>query len=391
MFDNLPPQAGELSRDEMRRYSRHLILPDFGLDGQKKLKAARVLIIGMGGLGSPVALYLAAAGVGTLGLADFDRVDETNLQRQVLHGTASVGQLKVNSARARLLDLNPHVDVVTYTDPITSANAMEIARPYDVIVDGTDNFPNRYLSNDVCVLLRKPNIYGSVFRYEGQASVFCQKDGPCYRCLFPEPPPPHSVPSCAEGGVLGVLPGLIGMVQATETIKVLLGLGQTLSGYLLVYDAMTMTFEKIQLKKNPQCVICSDHPTLDHLIDYDQFCGYSGRELEDDLEADNMTPVELAARLGAADGPRLRLIDVREQHEWDYVHIPGAELIPFDELDSRLGELNPDDEIVVYCRQDRRAIDALDLLRAFDFKNVRKLRGGLLAWARDVDPTMPTY
>jgi molybdopterin/thiamine biosynthesis adenylyltransferase/rhodanese-related sulfurtransferase len=391
MFDNLPPQAGELSRDEMRRYSRHLILPDFGPEGQKKLKAAKVLIIGMGGLGSPVALYLAAAGVGTLGLADFDRVDETNLQRQVLHGTASVGQLKVDSARARLLDLNPHVEVVTYTDPITSANAMEIARPYDVIVDGTDNFPNRYLSNDVCVLLGKPNIYGSVFRYEGQASVFCQKDGPCYRCLFPEPPPPHSVPSCAEGGVLGVLPGLIGMVQATETIKVLLGLGQTLSGYLLVYDAMTMTFEKIQLKKNPKCVICSDHPTLDHLIDYDQFCGYPGRESEGDLEADNVTPVELAARLRAADAPRLRLIDVREPHEWDYAHIPGAELIPFDELDSRLGELDPDHEIVVYCRQDRRALDALDLLRAFDFKNVHKLRGGLLAWARDVDPTMPTY
>jgi sulfur-carrier protein adenylyltransferase/sulfurtransferase len=388
MSDHQSPPAGELSREEMRRYSRHLILPDFGLAGQKKLKAARVLIIGAGGLGSPVALYLAAAGVGTLGLVDFDRVDDTNLQRQVLHGTASVGQLKVDSARARLLDLNPHIDVVTYAEPFTSANALEIARPYDVIVDGTDNFPNRYLSNDVCVLLGKPNIYGSVFRYEGQAAVFCQKDGPCYRCLFPEPPPPHSVPSCAEGGVLGVLPGLIGMVQATETLKVLLGLGQTLSGYLMVYDALTMTFEKIQIKKNPKCVICSDHPSLDHLIDYDQFCGFPGRKVE--AEADNVTAVELAARL-AAGGPRLRLIDVREPQEWDFAHIAGAELIPFDQLQDRMGELNPEDEIVVYCRHDRRAIDALDLLRAFDFKNVRKLRGGLEAWAREVDPNLPTY
>jgi molybdopterin/thiamine biosynthesis adenylyltransferase/rhodanese-related sulfurtransferase len=389
MTDTPFSNAGELSRPEMRRYSRHLILPDFGLEGQKKLKAARVLIVGAGGLGSPVALYLAAAGVGTLGLADFDRVDESNLQRQVIHGTGSVGQLKVDSARARLLDLNPYVEVIAHREPFTAANALEIARPYDVIVDATDNFPNRYLSNDVCVLLGKPNIYGSVFRYEGQAAVFCQKDGPCYRCLFPEPPPANSVPSCAEGGVLGVLPGLIGMVQATETIKVLLGLGQTLSGYLLVYDALTMTFEKIQLRKNPNCVICSDHPSLDHLIDYDEFCGFPGREPENEAESDNIAPLELAARLAAPGAPHV--IDVREKPEWDFAHIEAAEHIPLDELPDRLGELDPQAETVVYCRHDRRALEALDVLRAFDFKNVRKLKGGLVAWVRDVDQAMPVY
>ena len=389
MNGHVASSAVELSRQELRRYSRHLILPEFGLEGQKRLKAAHVLIIGAGGLGSPAALYLAAAGVGTLGLADFDRVDESNLQRQVIHGTSSVGQLKVESARARLLDLNPHVDVILHRDPFTAANALEIARPYDVIVDATDNFPNRYLSNDVCVLLGKPNIYGSVFRYEGQAAVFCQKDGPCYRCLFPEPPPANSVPACIEGGVLGVLPGLIGVVQATETIKVLLGLGQTLSGYLMVYDALTMTFEKIQIKKNPNCVICSDHPSLDHLIDYDEFCGFPGREPENEAESDNIAPVELAARLAVPDAPRV--IDVRETPEWDFAHIAKAEHIPLDQLQDRMGELDPQAEIVVYCRRDRRSLEALDLLRAFDFKNVRKLKGGLVAWVRDVDPAMPVY
>jgi molybdopterin/thiamine biosynthesis adenylyltransferase/rhodanese-related sulfurtransferase len=390
--DNLSLPAGEFSPAEMRRYSRHLILPDFGLEGQKKLKAARVLIVGAGGLGSPVSMYLAAAGVGTIGLVDFDRVDETNLQRQIAHSTSTVGQLKVESARARLLDINPHIEVIPYAEPFTSANALEIARSYDVIVDGTDNFPNRYLSNDVCVLLGKPNIYGSVYRYEGQASVFCMKDGPCYRCLFPTPPPPNSVPTCGEGGVLGVLPGLIGLVQATETIKVITGIGQTLSGHLLVYDAFTMTFEKVRLKKNPQCVICSEHPTLDHLIDYDQFCGYPGAgEAAGEPPEPSISPIELARRLRDSQASRLRLIDVREKHEWDFAHLPGAELMPIDELDARLDELDPDDDIVVYCRTERRVHDALDLLNAFGFKNVRKLAGGYVAWVKDVDPTLPTY
>jgi len=384
--------AVELSASEMSRYSRHLVLPDFGVEGQKKLKAASVLIVGTGGLGSPVSLYLAAAGVGTIGLVDFDRVDETNLQRQIVHSTSTVGQPKVESARARLLDLNPHIDVIAHGEAFTSANAMEIAHPYDVIVDATDNFPNRYLSNDVCVLLGKPNIYGSVYRYEGQASVFCMPDGPCYRCLFPAPPPPRSVPSCAQGGVLGVLPGLIGLIQATETIKVITGIGQTLSGYLLVYDALTMTFEKVKLKKNPECVICSDHPTLDHLIDYDEFCGFPGRDdVAEGVLEPSISPMELADRLRQSDGPRLRLVDVREKAEWDIVHIPGAELFPIDDLDSRLDELNPEDDIVVYCRTERRVHDALDLLQAFGFNKVRKLAGGILAWARDVDPDMPTY
>jgi adenylyltransferase/sulfurtransferase len=291
-----------------------------------------------------------------------------------------------------LLDINPHIEVLTYPEPFTSANAMEIARSYDVLVDGTDNFPNRYLSNDVCVLLGKPNIYGSVFRYEGQASVFGLKDGPCYRCLFPTPPPPNSVPTCGEGGVLGVLPGLIGMVQATETIKVILGIGQTLSGYLLVYDALTMTFEKIKLKKNPNCPVCSDHPTLDHLIDYNEFCGVTARHEAEEAHPEwVVTPLELAARLNDSTAPRLRLIDVRERHEWDFVHLPQAELIPLDDLQDRLGELNPEDDIVVYCRTDRRSDEALDLLHAFDFARARKLKGGLVAWARDVDPEMPAY
>ena len=384
--------ASDFSPAEMRRYSRHLILPEFGPEGQKKLKAARVLIIGAGGLWSPVSIYLAAAGVGTIGLVDFDRDDETNLQRQIAHGTSTIGHLKVESARGRLLDINPHVDVIPYSEPFTSANALEIARSYDVIVDGTDNFPNRYLSNDVCVLLGKPNIYGSVYRYEGQASVFALKDGPCYRCLFPTPPPPNSVPTCGEGGVLGVVPGLIGLVQATETIKVITGIGQTLSGYLLVYDALTMTFEKVKLKKNPQCVICSEHRTLDHLIDYEQFCGYPGTgKVTGEAPEPSISPVELAARLRDSQAPPLRLIDVREPKEFAFAHLPGAELMPLDELDARLGELNPDDDIVLYCRTERRVRDALDLLHAFGFNKVRKLAGGIVAWQRDVDPAMPKY
>jgi sulfur-carrier protein adenylyltransferase/sulfurtransferase len=390
--ETVTASASDFSTAEMRRYSRHLILPEFGLEGQKKLKAAQVLIIGTGGLGSPVSMYLAAAGVGTLGLVDFDRVDETNLQRQIVHTTSTVGQFKVESARARLLDLNPHINVIPYAEPFTSANALEIARSYDVIVDGTDNFPNRYLSNDVCVLLGKPNIYGSVYRYEGQAAVFAMPDGPCYRCLFPSPPPPHSVPSCGEGGVLGVLPGVIGLIQATEAIKVIAGIGQTLSGYLLVYDALTMTFDKIKLKKNPNCVICSDHPTLDHLIDYEAFCGFPGRgAAQAEPVEESITPLALAARLKDPAAPRLRLIDVREKHEWEFAHLPGSELMPLDELDARLSELSPDDDIVVYCRTERRVHDALDLLHAFGFNRVRKLAGGIVAWAHDVDPEMPTY
>jgi molybdopterin/thiamine biosynthesis adenylyltransferase/rhodanese-related sulfurtransferase len=390
-LERIDPQAVQLSHEEIRRYSRHLIMPEVGLAGQKKLKAASVLLIGTGGLGSPLGMYLAAAGIGKIGLVDYDTVDYTNLQRQIVHGTSGVGKLKVDSAKERLLDINPDVEVVTYNEPFTSENAMEIARPYDIIVDGTDNFPTRYLTNDVCVLLGKPNVYGSIFRFEGQASVFYAKEGPCYRCLFPEPPPPGLVPSCAEGGVLGVLPGTIGTIQATEVVKLILGTGTTLIGRLMLYDALSMTFEEVKLRKNPRCVICSEHPTLDHLIDYELFCGVPGHDHETESAGAgwDITPMQLSERL--KEGNHIRIIDVREPHEWDISHIEGADLIPLGTLAARMNELDSAEEIVLHCKTGARSARALELLRTAGFRKVKNLKGGINAWAREVDTKLPTY
>ncbi len=390
-LEHIDPQSVELSHEEIKRYSRHLIMPEVGLTGQKRLKAASVLLIGTGGLGSPLGMYLAAAGVGKIGLVDFDVVDASNLQRQVVHGTANIGQLKVESAKARLLDITPDIEVVSYNEPFTSENALDIARPWDVIIDGTDNFPTRYLTNDVCVLLGKPNVYGSIFRFEGQASVFYAKEGPCYRCLFPEPPPPGLVPSCAEGGVLGVLPGTIGTVQATEAIKLILGIGEPLIGRLMLYDALGMTMEEVRLRKNPNCVICSDHPTVTHLIDYEEFCGVPGHDHEEDSAGAgwDITPLELKERL--AQGNHIRIIDVREPHEWEISHIEGAQLIPLGSLAEHMSELDSAEEIVLQCKTGGRSARALDLLRTAGFRKLKNLKGGINAWARDVDPSLPTY
>lgn len=390
-LEHINPNSVELSHEEIRRYSRHLIMPEVGLNGQKRLKAASVLLIGTGGLGSPLGMYLAAAGVGKIGLVDYDVVDASNLQRQVVHGTASIGKLKVDSAKARLLDINPDIEVVTYNQPFTSENAFDIARPWDIVVDGTDNFPTRYLTNDVCVLLGKPNVYGSIFRFEGQASVFYAKEGPCYRCLFPEPPPPGLVPSCAEGGVLGVLPGTIGTIQATEAIKLILGIGEPLIGRLLLYDALSMTLEEVRLRKNPNCVICSDHPTVTQLIDYEEFCGVPGHDHEEDSSGAgwDITPKELKERL--AKGNHIHIIDVREPHEWEISHIEGAQLIPLASLAEHMNELDSADEIVLQCKTGGRSARALDLLRTAGFRKLKNLKGGINAWARDVDPSLPTY
>ena len=383
-----------LSRDEILRYSRHLLIPEVGLEGQRKLKASSALVVGTGGLGSPVALYLAAAGVGRIGLVDFDVVDASNLQRQVIHGTSGIGELKVDSARRRLLDLNPGIDVQVYNEPFTSENAFRIAAGYDILVDGTDNFPTRYLTNDVCVMLGKPNIYGSIFRFEGQASVFCMPGQPCYRCLFPEPPPPGMVPSCAEGGVLGVLPGTIGTIQATEALKVLLGIGTTLAGKLLLYDALDMSFETVNLMKNPHCAVCGENPTITELIDYEAFCGVPGRDHEEGSAGAgyDITATELAERLkdGGVRG-RLRLVDVREPHELAISALPGAENIPLGALASRLSELDSAQEMVVFCKAGTRSTRALELLASAGFKKVKNLKGGINAWAEDVDPNMVIY
>jgi len=378
----------QLSNDEIQRYSRHLIMPEVGMTGQRKLKAASVLMIGAGGLGSPLGLYLAAAGVGRIGIVDFDVVDFTNLQRQIIHGTSWVGKPKLESARTRLLDLNPHVQVDTYEEPLSSANALKLFADYDVIVDGTDNFPTRYLVNDACVLTGKPNVYGSIFRFDGQASVFDARRGPCYRCLYPEPPPPGLVPSCAEGGVLGVLPGVIGTIQATETIKLIIGQGEPLIGRLLLYDALEMRFTELKLRKNPECPVCGEHPTVTELIDYEAFCGIApaenlGREWE-------ITPQELAAELEQGSS-RPVLLDVREPVEWDIVHLPNATLIPRGELPERISELNTADEIVVYCHMGSRSAMALQFLKQAGFRKVKNLVGGIDAWAREIDPSMPQY
>ncbi|MCS6993539.1 MAG: molybdopterin-synthase adenylyltransferase MoeB [Anaerolineales bacterium] len=381
----------ELTREEILRYSRHLLIPEVGLNGQRKLKESSVLVIGTGGLGSPVSLYLAAAGVGRIGLVDYDVVDSTNLQRQVVHGTSTVGKLKVESARARLLDLNPMIQVDVYNVPFTSANALEIAAPYDVIVDGTDNFPTRYLSNDVAVFLGKPNVYGSIFRFDGQASVFYAQKGPCYRCLFPEPPPPGLVPTCAEGGVLGILPGTIGTIQATEALKLLLGIGDTLIGRLLLYNALDMSFDFVNLRKNPKCRVCGPEADIKELIDYEEFCGVPGHDHESgSAGADwDISAPELAARLQSANPPLL--LDVREPHELQISWLPGALNIPLGMLAARLSELDSAREMVVLCKAGTRSARALELLVSAGFRRVKNLKGGINAWAREVDQNLPVY
>jgi molybdopterin/thiamine biosynthesis adenylyltransferase/rhodanese-related sulfurtransferase len=377
----------DLTREELHRYSRHLILPDVALDGQMRIKAARVLLVGAGGLGSPAALYLAAAGVGTLGLVDFDVVDVTNLQRQVLHGTSAVGQSKLESARDRIGDLNPNVEVEMHETRLTSANALEIMREYDVIVDGTDNFATRYLTNDACVLLGKPNVYGSIFRFEGQASIFAMPDGPCYRCLFPNPPPPGLVPSCAEGGVLGVLPGIVGTIQATEALKLILGIGDTLVGRLLLIDAMGMRFHTVRVPRDPNCPACGTRE-IQELIDYDEYCGTPGGEMPARNDVPEITPTELAARLDAKDD--FDLIDVREPYEWQLGRLPTARLIPLGQLPSALSTLDSTRDIVVYCRSGKRSADATLQLRSAGFR-ATNLAGGILRWSDEVDPTIPKY
>ncbi len=381
--------AQPLSPSEVSRYSRHLIMPEVGLEGQLKLKAGRVLAIGAGGLGSPLALYLAAAGVGRIGIVDNDVVDLTNLQRQVLHSTDSVGKSKLQSARNRLAGLNPEIRVETYETRLTSENALDILKDYDVVVDGTDNFPTRYLVNDACVLLGKPNVYGSIFRFEGQASVFGLPDGPCYRCLYPEPPPPGLVPSCAEGGVLGILPGTIGVIQATEAVKLLLGIGETLSGRLLLFDALRMSFRELKLRKDADCPICGTHRTIHKLIDYNQFCGIPTQTEQPRAAEFEIDPVELKRRIDRKDN--FQLLDVREPHEWQLCRISGARLIPLGQLPSKLGQLNPADEIIAYCRSGVRSGKAVQILKDSGFTRVKNLTGGILAWADKVDPSIPKY
>ncbi len=383
-----------LSNDEIRRYSRHLIMPEVTLEGQKRLKEASVLCIGVGGLGSPLAIYLTAAGVGRIGLVDFDRVEFSNLQRQILHHTGDIGRSKLESAAEKLNAINPEVEVVTYEEMFTSANAVRICRDYDVVADGTDNFPTRYLANDVCVLLGKPNVYASVFRFEGQASVFHAEKGPCYRCLYPEPPPPGMVPSCAEGGVLGVLPGIMGTIQATEVIKLILGIGEPLIGRLLLFDALEMRSKEMQLQKDPDCPICGEHPTIHELIDYEAFCGLpvGGEEAHaEELGAEwEITPRELQARY-EKDSHQPFIVDVRERHEWDICHLPKAHLIPEGDLPARMHELDSADEIVLYCRTGVRSARALKLLREAGFRKLKNLVGGIHEWADEVDSSMPTY
>lgn len=390
----LAPPRSALSSEETLRYARHLILPEVGPAGQARLKESRVLMIGAGGLGSPIGLYLAAAGVGTLGLVDFDVVDTTNLQRQVIHGTADVGRPKIESATERIRDINPHVRVEPHPVRLTSANALEIFREYDVVVDGTDNFPTRYLANDACVLLGKPYVYGSIFRFEGQNSVFATEGGPCYRCLFAEPPPPGMVPSCAEGGVLGVLPGIVGTIQALETIKLLLGLGETLAGRLLIFDALRMKFRELRLKRDPECPVCGDHPTVTDLIDYERFCGITNDEQDDEgmmNEEQELSVLQLKERLDKGDRPQL--VDVREPYEWDIGNLgpQGAKLIPLKELPNRLSEIDRDREVVVYCRSGARSARAADFLRGQGYGRVLNMEGGILAWSDEIDPTIPKY
>jgi len=382
-----PPAA--LTSEELQRYSRHLILPEVGPEGQLKLKRAKVLLVGTGGLGAPMALYLSAAGVGTLGLVDFDVVDRSNLQRQVIHGTGDIGRKKIDSAAATINEINPNVRVVKHEVALSSENALDILKDYDIVADGTDNFPTRYLVNDACVLLHKPNVYGSIFRFEGQASVFAVEDGPCYRCLYPDPPPPGVVPSCAEGGVLGILPGVIGLIQATEVVKLILGQGEPLKGRLLLYDALAMRFRELKLRKNPECPVCGLHPTVTKLIDYHQFCGVPKQTEVPQVASGDISPVEVKARLDRGDD--FQLIDVREVFEHQICNIPQAKLIPLGELPKRLNEIDPAREVVVHCKMGGRSAKAADLLRANGFTRVLNMTGGILAWSDKVDPTVPKY
>ena len=379
-----------LSNDEILRYSRHLIMPEVGMEGQQKLKAAKVLCIGAGGLGSPLALYLTAAGVGTLGIVDFDVVDYTNLQRQIIHTTADVGRKKLDSAADKLKAINPFVNLRTFDTRLTSANALDLFREFDIVADGTDNFPTRYLVNDACVLTGKPNVYGSIFRFEGQASVFATEDGPCYRCLYPEPPPPGLVPSCAEGGVLGILPGLVGVIQATETIKLILGQGDSLVGRLLLVDALGMKFRELKLRKNPDCPMCGTHRTITKLIDYEEFCGVRGEEgpMAAAIESTDITVDELKKKLDAkAD---IFILDVREPHEYQICNL-GGYLIPLGDLPKRVGELDPQREIVAHCKMGGRSAKAIDFLKQAGFAKVHNLTGGITAWAERIDTKMPKY
>ena len=381
----------QLTKDELARYSRHLILPEVGEEGQRKLKAARVLCVGAGGLGSPLALYLAAAGVGTLGLVDFDVVDASNLQRQIIHSTADIGRKKLESAEEKLRALNPDLNVIQHDTQLTSANALDILKDYDVVADGTDNFPTRYLVNDACVLLGKPNAYGSIYRFEGQASVFAAKDGPCYRCLYPEPPPPGLVPSCAEGGVLGILPGLVGVIQATETIKLILGKGSPLIGRLLLVDALNMRFRELKLRKNPECPVCGTHPTVTKLIDYEQFCGVAPATKEETAVKNGIpqiTVTELKQRIDAGDD--LFILDVREPFEYRIANIGGT-LIPQGQVPQRLAEIDRNREIVVHCKAGGRSQRVAEFLKQSGYEKVANVAGGILAWSDQVDPKVPKY
>ncbi len=381
----------ELTTDDLARYSRHLILPEVGMEGQRRLKAARVLCVGTGGLGSPLAFYLAAAGVGTLGLVDFDVVDASNLQRQIIHSTKDIGRKKLDSAEEKLLALNPALNVVKHDTLLSSANALDILKDYDIVADGTDNFPTRYLVNDACVLLGKPNVYGSIFRFEGQASVFATEQGPCYRCLYPEPPPPGLVPSCAEGGVLGILPGLVGMIQATEAIKLILGKGESLAGRLLLVDALNMKFRELKLRKNPECPVCGEHPTVTKLIDYQQFCGIVPETKQEQAVKNGipqMTVKELKQRLDA--GEDVFVLDVREPYEYQIADI-GAKLIPQNDVPKRLDEIDRDREIVVHCRSGQRSQRIAEYLAQQGYPKVKNLAGGILAWADEIDPSMQKY
>jgi len=390
-MDYTHAMSAQLSHEEILRYSRHLLIPEVGMEGQRKLKAASVLVVGTGGLGSPAALYLAAAGIGRIGLVDYDVVDRSNLQRQVIHGSSSVGQLKVESARSRLLDLNPDIQVDVYNQAFRSENARVIAAPYDLIIDASDNFPTRYLVNDLCVLTGKPDIYGSVYRFEGQVSVFDARIGPCYRCLFPEPPPPGLVPSCDESGVFGVVPGTIGMLQATEALKLILGFGESLAGRLLMFNAEDMSFEFVRLHKNQACKICGDQPSVTGLIDYQAFCGLPGDEVQHGSagEAWDISPTELATRLES--GAQLTLVDVREPHELEISHLDGTRSIPLGQLAMRSSELDPHDDIVLICKTGVRSTRALHILLGAGFRKLHNLKGGVNGWAMEIDPHQPIY
>jgi adenylyltransferase/sulfurtransferase len=393
-LSTLPARAAQasLSQNEVARYSRHLIMPEVGVEGQKRLKASSVLLVGAGGLGSPLGLYLAAAGVGRIGIVDFDVVDFSNLQRQIMHGTPDVGRPKLHSARDRIRAINPEVRIDLYETPLKRDNALDILRPYDVVIDGTDNFPTRYLVNDACVMLNKPNVYGSIFRFDGQASVFYSGKGPCYRCLYPEPPPPGEVPSCAEGGVLGILPGLIGCIQATEGVKLLLGRGEPLIGRLLLYDALQMSFREFKVRRNPKCPMCGDSPTIKQLIDYDQFCGVRGQETAVAAAASpggETTVEELKKRLDR--GEPVFILDVRNPEEYQICRLAGSTLIPLPSLPQRVGELDPGREMVVHCKSGIRSMKAIAFLRQQGFTKLVNLKGGILAWADKIDTTMPKY